>query len=227
MSEPREPRRRRGRGIDAIFDSTDLDLGPAAPPDPKPSDADKPATVQEAPTAERLPGRAEPRPDEPIDPHFGEEIPDAAPGVSRVGAYGDEPRDGRVGGEGGSVPRRRSTTGATVGAHARTATPGDTARAPSVSEPPARERVTREVAPGEPRGGRSAGRPPSNRPPGRELVQRGFYLEVEQDRTLDETKAALKSRGFTPDRSAIVRAALEHFARLDRLDQEELVRREK
>jgi len=58
-------------------------------------------------------------------------------------------------------------------------------------------------------------------------VQRGFYLEVDQDRTLDETKAALKRRGFTPDRSAIVRAALRHFGWLDRVEQEGLVRREK
>jgi 3-methyladenine DNA glycosylase Tag len=44
---------------------------------------------------------------------------------------------------------------------------------------------------------------------------------------LDEMKAALKKRGFTPDRSAIVRAALRHFGLLDTVEQEGLVRREK
>jgi hypothetical protein len=44
---------------------------------------------------------------------------------------------------------------------------------------------------------------------------------------LDEIKAALKGRGFTPDRSAIVRAALTKFSELEPFDQEELVRRNK
>ena len=72
---------------------------------------------------------------------------------------------------------------------------------------------------------RSPGRPRGQVSQVRALVQRGFYLEPEQDRMLDETKAALKGRGFTPDRSAIVRAALEHFRGLDSFDQEDLVRR--
>lgn len=82
------------------------------------------------------------------------------------------------------------------------------------------------------RGGRSVGRPSVGRPRGqvsqdRELIQRGFYLEAEQDRMLDEIKAELKGRGFTPDRSAIVRAALTKFSELEPFDQEELVRRNK
>jgi hypothetical protein len=73
---------------------------------------------------------------------------------------------------------------------------------------------------------RRPGRPRNVQPP-RELVQRGFYLEPEQDRMLDELKANLKGRDFTPDRSAIIRAAVEHFYALDAFEQEELVRRAK
>jgi hypothetical protein len=58
-------------------------------------------------------------------------------------------------------------------------------------------------------------------------VQRGFYLEPGQDRMIDEIKVGLKGRGFNPDRSAIIRAAVEHFHALDRFEQEERVRRAK
>jgi hypothetical protein len=163
-----EPRRRKGRGIDAIFDSTDLDLGPTSGAAPQPA-------AHETGTTRR---RSAWRDDDP-------------------GPYREEGRsryDSAGVGEGGA------TTGSPE--------PG----------------FTQPTHP-EPR--RSPGRPPSRRPPGRELVQRGFYLEVDQDRMLDETKAALKKRGFTPDRSAIVRAALQHFVRLDRVEQEGLVRRAK
>ncbi|MDQ3387279.1 MAG: hypothetical protein M3475_06725 [Actinomycetota bacterium] len=77
------------------------------------------------------------------------------------------------------------------------------------------------------RGGRGVGRPRGQVSQDRELIQRGFYLEATQDRMLDEIKAALKGRGFTPDRSAIVRAALTKFSELEPFDQEELVRRNK
>ena len=83
--------------------------------------------------------------------------------------------------------------------------------------PASRPRAGRK-GPGRPRGGLSQNR---------ELVQRGFYIGPDQDRFLDETKAALKGRGFTPDRSAIVRAALDYFGSLDAFDQEDLVRRSK
>jgi hypothetical protein len=58
-------------------------------------------------------------------------------------------------------------------------------------------------------------------------VQRGFYLEPSQDRMIDEIKVGLKGRGFNPDRSAIIRAAVEYFHQLDRFEQEERVRRSK
>jgi hypothetical protein len=74
---------------------------------------------------------------------------------------------------------------------------------------------------------RGPGRPRLEHPPARELVQRGFYLEPSQDRMLDEIKVGLKGRGFNPDRSAIIRAAVEYFHELDRLEQEERVRRSK
>jgi len=74
---------------------------------------------------------------------------------------------------------------------------------------------------------RRPGRPRLEHPPARELVQRGFYLEPEQDRMLDEIKVGLKGRGFNPDRSAIIRAAIEYFHELDRLEQEDRVRRAK
>lgn len=159
-----EPRRRKGRGIDAIFDSTDLDLGPAPVPQP----AHDTGTTRERPA-----------PRDGSGPYREE-------GPSRYNSAGVE--------EGGA------TTGL----------PGSGFSLATHPEPR-----------------RSPGRPPSRRPPGRELVQRGFYLEVDQDRMLDETKAALKKRGFTPDRSAIVRAALRHFGLLDAVEQEGLVRREK
>jgi hypothetical protein len=161
-----EPRRRKGRGIDAIFDSTDLDLGPTSGPVPQP--AHDTGTTRERPAPRDDPG------------------PYREEGPSRYNSAEVE--------EGGA------TTGL----------PGSGFSLPTRPEPR-----------------RSPGRPPSRRPPGRELVQRGFYLEVDQDRMLDETKAALKKRGFTPDRSAIVRAALRHFGLLDRVEQEGLVRREK
>jgi hypothetical protein len=71
------------------------------------------------------------------------------------------------------------------------------------------------------------GRPRLEHPPVRELVQRGFYLEPVQDRMIDEIKVKLKSRGFNPDRSAIIRAAVEYFHELDRFEQEERVRQSK
>ena len=74
---------------------------------------------------------------------------------------------------------------------------------------------------------RGPGRPRLEHPPARELVQRGFYLEPSQDRIIDEIKVGLKGRGFNPDRSAIIRAAVEHFHELDRFEQEERVRRSK
>jgi hypothetical protein len=74
---------------------------------------------------------------------------------------------------------------------------------------------------------RGPGRPRLEHPPGRELVQRGFYLEPIQDRMIDEIKVGLKGRGFNPDRSAIIRAAVEYFHALDRFEQEERVRRSK
>jgi hypothetical protein len=74
---------------------------------------------------------------------------------------------------------------------------------------------------------RGPGRPRLEPPPARELVQRGFYLEVSQDRMIDEIKVGLKGRGFNPDRSAIIRAAVEYFHELDRFNQEERVRRSK
>ena len=74
---------------------------------------------------------------------------------------------------------------------------------------------------------RGPGRPRLEHPPSRELVQRGFYLEPSQDRMIDEIKVGLKGRGFNPDRSAIIRAAVEYFHALDRFEQEERVRRSK
>ena len=74
---------------------------------------------------------------------------------------------------------------------------------------------------------RGPGRPQLQHPPARELVQRGFYLEPGQDRMIDEIKVGLKGRGFNPDRSAIIRAAVEYFYELDRFAQEERVRRSK
>jgi hypothetical protein len=74
---------------------------------------------------------------------------------------------------------------------------------------------------------RGPGRPRLEHPPARELVQRGFYLEPSQDRMIDEIKVGLKGRGFNPDRSAIIRAAVEYFHELDRFNQEERVRRSK
>jgi hypothetical protein len=74
---------------------------------------------------------------------------------------------------------------------------------------------------------RGPGRPRLEHSPGRELVQRGFYLEPSQDRMIDEIKVGLKGRGFNPDRSAIIRAAVEYFHELDRFEQEERVRRSK
>lgn len=147
MSERRE--RRKGRGLDAIFDSADLSLEPA-------------------PTR---------RPD-----LMPESAPESAPAAGTIERERDEVGERTVP-AGGSLRTRRS----------------DEFRRP--------------------------GRPRGQVSQARELVQRGFYLEPDQDRMLDETKAALKGRGFTPDRSAIVRAALEHFGGLDRFDQEDLVRR--
>lgn len=74
---------------------------------------------------------------------------------------------------------------------------------------------------------RGRGRPKLEHPPARDLVQRGFYLEPSQDRIIDEIKIGLKGRGFNPDRSAIIRAAVEYFHELDRFEQEERVRRSK
>jgi hypothetical protein len=74
---------------------------------------------------------------------------------------------------------------------------------------------------------RGPGRPRLEHPPARELVQRGFYLEPSQDRMIDEIKVRLKGRNFNPDRSAIIRAAVEYFRELDRFEQEERVRRSK
>jgi hypothetical protein len=96
-------------------------------------------------------------------------------------------------------------------------------RDPEVGE----TRVPAWSGPDRQRGGRSVGRPRGQVSQDRELIQRGFYLEATQDRMLDEIKAALKGRGFTPDRSAIVRAALTKFSELEPFDQEELVRRNK
>ncbi len=125
MSEPRN--RRRGRGIDAIFDSTDIDLEPK-------TETQNPPEL----TEERSPGQQEER---------------------------------------------------------------------SIRRGPGRPRLTH--------------------PPVRELVQRGFYLEPRQDRMIDEIKVGLKGRGFNPDRSAIIRAAVEYFHELERFEQEERVRRSK
>ena len=74
---------------------------------------------------------------------------------------------------------------------------------------------------------RGRGRPRLTHAPIRELVQRGFYLEPSQDRMIDEIKVGLKGRGFNPDRSAIIRAAVEYFHELDKFEQEERVRRSK
>ncbi len=74
---------------------------------------------------------------------------------------------------------------------------------------------------------RGPGRPRLEHPPARELVQRGFYLEPSQDRMIDEIKVGLKGGGFNPDRSAIIRAAVEYFYELDSIEQEERVRRSK
>ncbi len=128
MSEPRS--RRRGRGIDAIFDATDLDL------EPRPEAQDPPLPTE---------GSEQPR--------------------------GQQEEDRPI--------RRRP------------------------------------------------GRPRLEHPPARELVQRGFYLEPAQDRMVDEIKVGLKSRGFNPDRSAIIRAAIQYFHELDRFEQEDRVRRAK
>jgi hypothetical protein len=74
---------------------------------------------------------------------------------------------------------------------------------------------------------RGRGRPRLEHPPARELVQRGFYLEPSQDRMIDEIKVGLKGRGFNPDRSTIIRAAVEYFHELDNFEQENRVRRSK
>lgn len=142
MSESRRTTRRKGRGIDAIFDATDLDL-------------------EERPSAE--------------DPaQEGEDW---------------RPERGSDSGSGGRDPGGRF--------HEK------------------------------PSGRRGPGRPRLEQPPARELVQRGFYLEPGQDRIIDEVKVGLKGRGFNPDRSAIIRAAVEHFYELDRFEQEKRVRRAK
>lgn len=154
MSENRN--RRKGRGIDAIFDSADLSLAP--PP------------VRERPVVQHTE-------DHPKEPEAVQE--------SERDSMREDVREREVGG------RTAPSVGAT-----------------------SYGRATR--GPGRPRGQVS---------PGRALVQRGFYLEPEQDRMLDEIKASLKGRGFTPDRSAIARAALAHFGGLDPFDQEDLVRR--
>ena len=88
------------------------------------------------------------------------------------------------------------------------------------SERPPRQQEDRPIR-------RGPGRPRLEQPPVRELVQRGFYLEPSQDRIIDEIKVGLKGRGFNPDRSAIIRAAVEYFHELDRFEQEERVRRSK
>jgi len=151
--------RRKGRGIDAIFDSTDLSL---APPPTREQPVDEPAEERQ-----RVSG----------DVQEPERVPESAETRERGVEVGGRSTLSAA----GSVNYRRTARG-----------------------------------PGRPRGQVS---------PGRELVQRGFYLEPEQDRMLDEIKASLKGRGFTPDRSAIARAALAHFGDLDASDQEELVRR--
>ena len=127
MSEPRS--RRRGRGIDAIFDATDLDLEPRTEPQNPPELSEK-------------------------------------------------------------------------------------------AEQPLRQQEDNPIR-------RGPGRPKLEQPPARELVQRGFYLEPSQDRMIDEIKVGLKGWGFTPDRSAIIRAAVEYFYELDKVEQEERVRRSK
>lgn len=70
---------------------------------------------------------------------------------------------------------------------------------------------------------RRAGRPRSRR----DLIQRGFYLEPAQDEALDRIRLDFKRSNFSPDRSAIVRAAIASFEQLDPVDQEDLIRRAK
>lgn len=210
-------RRRRGRGIDAIFDSTDLALDPN-PVDP----AIDPAVPSAAP-----PARSQSRADGPVDERGGGEGSVADPETNPV-----DPNHGARS-AGANLDQEARNHGADRTYYSNPPRPdggsgaAELPDAAAYTNAPADTYEGSEEYPSERSPRRPAGRPPANRPAGRELVQRGFYLEVEQDRTLDETKAALKRRGFTPDRSSIVRAALDHFGRLDRTDQAHLVQRAK
>jgi hypothetical protein len=181
VSEPRSAGRRRGRGIDAIFDAADLSLDPIQ---------EEPGASEGRPRDDRNERRGAPGSNAVADPpelRRTSRLEDQDDGVRRLDGARESVRDGASdrlarGTASDGIPRRRR---------------------------PGRPRKDEQEA------------------PRRELLQRGFYLEPEQDRMLDEIKAALKGRGFTPDRSAIIRAAIEYFHGLDRFDQEDLVRRSK
>lgn len=209
-------RRRRGRGLEAIFDNADLSLdeAPATERDDEPrrrSSARESSAREDRPheapaarkgSADRTPADSDedlsgtqPAAADP-DPRDPEREP---PPGSDVAGSGREPQY-RAGGETGERYTRPGRS-----AHAAPA-PGNYESA----APDSRR------APGRPSG--SVGQP-------RRLLQKGFYLELEQDQMLDQIRSALKSTGFTPDRSAIVRAAVESFYSLDPSEQEEMVRR--
>lgn len=215
MSERR--RGRRGRGLDAIFDTGDLSL------DEDPSvkdDEDPPRRSQPSePEADVTPGRSS----------YGEE--ERAPRTSTDPANSGSARGPATGDRGGgdeasydSETRVDSDAGGSWVSARDPHSPGSEpirGRYNHLDLPdpdlPRGDRPTSDRrAPGRPSG--SLGQP-------RTLLQKGFYLELEQDQMLDQIRSSLKSTGFTPDRSAIVRAAVESFYRLDPAEQEEMVRR--
>lgn len=202
---PERRRQGRGRGLDAIFDTGDLSLDEAPSgegdnhPQRRPSGRE--AQADEHPVSKKATPGQDDQTDEARGPS-GEPGParySAASGSSRVGSYTQEPQ-ARGGGDSRDHHARS--------AHLEHADP-----------------TTRQSEPTDPGSRRLPGRPAGSVGQSRTLLQKGFYLELEQDQMLDQIRSSLKSKGFTPDRSAIVRAAVESFYQLDPTDQEEMVRR--
>lgn len=203
-------RRRRGRGLEAIFDNADLSLDepPAGERDDEPrrrsstreDRAHEPPAARKD-SADRTPavsGEDFSKPQPPAEDSDARD-PEREPRGRDTDGSGWEPQD-RGGGETGE---RYTRTGRS--AHVAP-TPGNYESAA-------------------PDGRRAPGRPSGSMGQPRRLLQKGFYLELEQDQMLDQIRSSLKSTGFTPDRSAIVRAAVESFYSLDPAEQEEMVRR--
>lgn len=202
---PERRRQGRGRGLDAIFDTGDLSLDEAHSGEGNDHlqrrSSGREAQAEERPVSKKAtPGQDE-QSDEARGPSdsAGPAVDSAASGSSRVGDYAQEPQ-ARGGGESRDHHARS--------AHLEHADP-----------------TTRQSEPPDPGNPRPPGRPAGSVGQSRTLLQKGFYLELEQDQMLDQIRSSLKSKGFTPDRSAIVRAAVESFYQLDPADQEEMVRR--